>query len=49
MNMFAVGIQLKVLIGLLIIFFTVPLLPIASELIFTEVKRVTVSFVEAIM
>ena len=49
MNMFAVGIQLKVLIGLLIIFFTVPLLPIASELIFTEVKKVTVSFVEAIM
>lgn len=49
MNMFAVGLQLKILVGLVIIFVTIGLLPIASDMIFTEAKKMTVSFVEAIM
>ncbi|MBQ7359686.1 MAG: flagellar biosynthetic protein FliR [Lachnospiraceae bacterium] len=49
MNMFAVGIQLKVLVGLAILFFTVAMLPDATSMIFTEMKRMTVSFVEGMM
>lgn len=49
MNMFAVGIQLKVVTGLMIIFITMKLLPMVSEIIFTEVKQITVSFVEGMM
>lgn len=48
MNMFAIGLQMKVFVGLVIIFLTVGLLPTASDLIFTEAKRMTVSFVEAL-
>ncbi len=46
MNMFAVGIQLKVLVGLSILFFTTSLLPRASEMIFTEMREMIVAFVE---
>ncbi len=49
MNMFAVGIQLKVLTGLTILFLTVGMLPDASNLIFTQMKRMIVSFVEGMM
>lgn len=49
MNMFAVGIQLKILVGLSVIFLTLFLLPKAAELIFTEAKKMTVAFVEALM
>ena len=49
MNMFAVGIQLKVMVGLAILFFTVVMLPDAASMIFTEMKRMTVSFVEGMM
>jgi len=49
MNMFAVGLQLKILVGLVVIFLTIGLLPIASEMVFTEAKKMTVSFVEALM
>lgn len=48
MNMFAVGLQLKILAGLLIIMITINLLPTMSDLIFTEAKRMTVLFVEAL-
>jgi flagellar biosynthetic protein FliR len=48
MNMFAVGIQLKILAGLGVLFFTVGMMPGASEFIFEEMKTVMVSFVEAI-
>lgn len=47
MNMFAVGMQLKVLTGLGIIFLTASLLPSAAEFIFTQMKIVMVSFVKA--
>jgi len=49
MNMFAVGIQLKVLTGLTILFFTVGMLPGASDFIFTQMKKIVVSFVEGMM
>lgn len=46
MNMFAVGIQLKILVGLSVIFFTAGLLPGIGDFIFDEMKRMIVSFVE---
>lgn len=49
LNMFAVGIQFKVLTGLGIIFLTVRMLPSASDYVFTEIKRMIVSFVEGMM
>ncbi|MBR1770999.1 MAG: flagellar biosynthetic protein FliR [Lachnospiraceae bacterium] len=48
MNMFAVGMQLKVLVGLGVLFLTVQMMPGASDFIFQEMKTVIVSFVEAI-
>ncbi len=49
MNMFAVGLQLKIIVGLGIIFLTLFLLPTAADMIFTEARRMTVAFVEALM
>lgn len=46
LNMFAVGMQLKMLVGLGIMFLTVRMLPSAADFIFTEMKRMIVSFVE---
>lgn len=46
MNMFAVGMQLKVLVGLSVIFFTASMLPGAADFIFREMREVIVSFVE---
>ena len=47
MNMFAVGIQLKILVGLSVIFFTAGMLPGTADFVFNEMKRVIVSFVGA--
>lgn len=49
MNMFAVGIQLKVITGLSILFLTVGLLPNAANVIFAQMKRMIVAFVEGMM
>lgn len=49
MNMFSVGIQLKVFTGLFVLFITVGLLPKMSELVFTSMQKVIVSFVEGLM
>ena len=49
MNMFAVGIQLKVLTGLTILFLTVGLMPAACDMIFAEMKKLMVSFVSNLM
>lgn len=46
LNMFAVGMQLKVLVGLGILFLTVRMLPSAADYVFVEMKRMIVSFVE---
>ena len=45
MNMFAVGIQLKILAGLAVLFFTVGMLPGAADFVFQEMKQMMVSFV----
>ena len=49
MNMFAVGIQLKVLVGLCVLFFTTGMLPGMADMIYTEMKRMMVMFVESMM
>ena len=46
MNMFAVGLQLKMLVGLGIMFLTIRLLPVISNFIFSEMKKMMVLFVE---
>ncbi len=47
MNMFAVGLQLKILVGLSTLFLTAGLLPGTADFIFNEMRRVIVSFVGA--
>lgn len=47
MNMFAVGIQLKVLVGLSVLFLTAGMMPRIADFVFDEMKRMIVSFVEA--
>lgn len=49
MNMFAVGMQMKVLVGLVVLFLTTGMLPGISDRIYTEIKTMMVAFVEAIM
>ena len=46
MNMFAVGMQMKVLLGIVIMFLTVTLLPGIADFIFTEMRRMMVSVIE---
>lgn len=46
MNMFAVGIQLKVLVGLSVLFFTAGMLPGIADFVFDEMKKMILSFVE---
>ena len=46
-NMFSVGIQLKILFGLLILFLTIGVLPSASEYIFEEMKVMITAFVKS--
>lgn len=49
LNMFAVGIQMKVLVGLSILFISVPMLTGAANMVYDQMKRMVVSFVEAMM
>ena len=49
MNMFSVGMQMKVLVGLSMLFLTTGMIPGISEMIYTEIKTMMVAFVEAIM
>ncbi len=49
MNMFAVGIQLKVFTGLGVLFITVGLLPKLSEILFKAMQKGVVTFVEGLM
>ncbi|MBQ4531526.1 MAG: flagellar biosynthetic protein FliR [Lachnospiraceae bacterium] len=46
MNMFVVGMQLKILTGLIVMFLTVYLLPDISNFIFNETKKMLVTFIE---
>ncbi|MCI9346847.1 MAG: flagellar biosynthetic protein FliR, partial [Lachnospiraceae bacterium] len=49
LNMFAVGMQLKVLVGLGILFLSVRMLPTLSDNVLTQMKRMIVSFVEGMI
>lgn len=46
MNMFAVGMQLKVLVGFTVMFLTAFMIPNIADFIFTEVKKMVVLFIE---
>lgn len=48
MNMFSVGMQLKVLVGLCVLFLTIGMLPDVSNFIFSEMKVMITLFVEAV-
>lgn len=47
LNMFAVGIQIKILIGLTVLFFTFIMLPSISNFIMEEIKTITAMLVES--
>lgn len=47
LNMFAVGIQMKVLVGITVLFVTTSMLPGAADFIYDQMKRTIVTFVEA--
>ncbi|MBQ2802534.1 MAG: flagellar biosynthetic protein FliR [Lachnospiraceae bacterium] len=49
MNMFAVGIQLKILVGLSVLFLTVGMMPGAADFIYQEMKQMILSFVGGMM
>lgn len=49
MNMFAVGMQLKILVGLSVLFLTTSLLPGAADFIFQEMKKMMTIFTESMM
>ena len=49
MNMFAVGMQLKVLVGICILFFTASLMPVVANFIYTEMKTMVATFVRSMI
>lgn len=49
MNMFAVGIQLKIVVGLAVLFFTAGMMPGVADFVFQEMKKMIVSFVGALV
>ncbi len=49
MNMFAIGIQLKILVGLMTLFLTYAMLPGAADFIFREMKVAVTRFVEGML
>lgn len=49
MNMFAVGMQMKVLVGLSVMFLTVRMLPGAADFIFREMKALIAAFVKGMI
>jgi flagellar biosynthetic protein FliR len=48
MNMFAVGIQLKLLVGFVVLFLTIFLIPDIANFIFREMKTMIVSVIEGL-
>lgn len=49
LNMFTVGIQIKILVGLMVFFLTIRMMPYVADYIFDEMKRMMVLFVEGMM
>ncbi|SFB25229.1 flagellar biosynthetic protein FliR [Acetitomaculum ruminis DSM 5522] len=48
LNMFAVGIQIKLLVGLIVLYLTITLLPDIAEFIFTQMKEMMVMMLESL-
>ena len=46
MNMFSVGIQLKILVGYIVLFFTIFMFPSVAEMVFNEIKTMVVLIIE---
>ena len=46
LNMFVVGIQIKILLGLGALLISISILPGASDMIFSEMRKMTVSVIE---
>ena len=46
LNMFSVGIQLKILVGLSVLFFTAGMLQGVADFVFREMQKMILSFVE---
>lgn len=49
LNMFAVGMQMKVLVGISILFLSTAMLPGAASFIYDQMRRMVVTFVETMM
>ena len=49
MNMFAVGMQMKVLVGLCILFLSTSMLPSAANFIYEQMQHMVSTFVEGMM
>lgn len=49
LNMFAVGIQMKVLVGISILFLSTSMMTGAADFVYTQMKRTIVTFVEIMM
>jgi flagellar biosynthetic protein FliR len=49
LNMFAVGMQMKVLVGISILFLSTSMLPMAATFIYDQMKRMVSTFVEIMM
>lgn len=49
LNMFAVGIQMKVLVGISVLFLSTAMLPGAADFVYTQMKHMVVTFTEAMM
>ena len=49
MNMFAVGMQLKVFVGICILFYTASLMPTVANFIYTEMKTMLTTFVKSMI
>jgi len=49
LNMFAVGMQIKILIGTAVLFLTVGMMPSAAEFIFGQMKKMVFAFVEVMI
>jgi flagellar biosynthetic protein FliR len=47
MNMFSIGIQLKVLVGYVVLFLVIFLFPSVAEIVFEEMQKMVVLFVES--
>ena len=46
MNMFSVGIQLKIFVGYIVLFFTIFMFPSVAEMVFNEIKTMVVLIIE---